>query len=141
MPYDRRRGCSRRQGILSIPAIHWCAKRSISNHFIDQSGNLLSTLTPDSTRDAALRGRQYMAQGSGLDMAICQELVRRRITAQRATLLRYPDLPGQARALEAFEMTLACLTLPKLTTWLQSVDMVRLFIGRTASAYFRAREG
>jgi CRISPR-associated endonuclease Cas1 len=133
--------CLAPQGSISFPAIQWCAQQGITIHLVDRSGHLLSTLTPDATADAALRRRQYLAQGSGLEVAICQELVRRKLTAQRATVVRHPDLPGRARALEAFDMALAWLTLPELPPWLQSVDMVRIYEARTASAYFAAWKG
>jgi CRISPR-associated endonuclease Cas1 len=133
--------CLAPQGSLSFPAIQWCAQQGITIHLTDRSGRLLSTLTPDATADAALRRRQYLAQDSGLDVAICQELVRRKLAAQRATLVRHPELPRQARALETFDMALAWLTLPELPPWLQSVDMVRIYEARTASAYFGAWEG
>jgi CRISPR-associated endonuclease Cas1 len=72
---------------------------------------------------------------------ICQEVLQRKLTAQRATLARHPELPGQAHALDVLDMALAWLTLPELPPWLQSVDMVRTYEARTARAYFAAWDG
>jgi CRISPR-associated endonuclease Cas1 len=105
------------------------------------TGHLLSTLTPDATADAALRRRQYFAQATGQDVLICQELLRRKLAAQRATLVSHPELPGQAHALDVLDTALAWLTLPELPPWLMSVDMVRTYEARTARAYFAAWDG
>jgi CRISPR-associated endonuclease Cas1 len=133
--------CLDPQGSLSFPAVRWCAEQEITIVLLDRSGNLLSTLTPEATADAALRRRQYLAQATGQDVLICQELLRRKLAAQRATLVRHPDLPGHAHALDVLATALAWLMLPELPLWLMSVDMVRTYEARTARAYFAAWDG
>jgi CRISPR-associated endonuclease Cas1 len=133
--------CLNPQGSLSFPAVRWCAEQEITIVLLDRSGHLLSTLTPDATADAALRRRQYFAQTTGQDVPICQELVRRTLAAQRATLVRHPELPGHAHALDVLDTALAWLRLPELPPWLMSVDMVRTYETRTARAYFAAWDG
>jgi CRISPR-associated endonuclease Cas1 len=133
--------CLNPQGNCSFPAVHWCAQQDITIVLLDRSGHLLSTLTPDATADARLRRCQYLAQAAGTDVPICQELLRRKLTAQRATLVSHPDLPGQVHALDVLDTALAWLTLPELPPWLMAVDMVRTYEARTARAYFTAWDG
>jgi CRISPR associated protein Cas1 len=106
--------CLNPQGSLSFPAVQWCAAQGITIVLLDRSGSLLSTLTSDATADAALRRRQYFAQATGHDVPICQELLRRKLAAQRATLVHHPELPGQAHALDVLDTALAWLSLPEL---------------------------
>jgi CRISPR/Cas system-associated endonuclease Cas1 len=133
--------CLNPQGSLSFPAVQWCAAQGITIVLLDRAGHLLSTLTPDATADAALRRRQYLAQATGQDMPICQDLLRRKLAGQRATLVSHPELPGQVHALDVLDSALAWLTLPELPPWLMSVDMVRTYEARTARAYFAAWDG
>jgi CRISPR-associated endonuclease Cas1 len=133
--------CLDPQGSLSFPAVRWCAEQDVTIVLLDRSGHLLSTLTPDATADAALRRRQYFAQATGQDVLISQELLRRKLAAQRATLVRHLDLPGQTHALDVLDTALAWLTLLELPPWLMAVDMVRTYEARTARAYFAAWDG
>ncbi len=129
------------QGSLSFPAIQWCTQQQISVLLISRDGALLSALTPIATADAGLRRRQYMATETGQDVLIAQELLRRKLMSQRATLVTHPNLPGATHARDVLTTALAWLTLPELPPWLQSVDMVRTYEARTARAYFAAWAG
>src|SRR5262249_9710904 len=85
--------CLDPQGSVSFPAISWCAEQGITLLLLDHIGHLLSTCTPEARADAQLRRSQYLAQTTGRDIPIAQELLRRKLAAQRATLARHPDLP------------------------------------------------
>jgi CRISPR-associated endonuclease Cas1 len=133
--------CLNPQGSLSFPAIRWCAEQGITPTLLDRSGQLLSTLTPDTTADATLRRRQYLAQEYGQDLPICQELLRRKLTAQRVMLGAHTELPGRNRAVEDLDAALAWLALPDLPPWLSAVDTLRMYEARMARSYFAAWTG
>jgi CRISPR-associated protein Cas1 len=133
--------CVNAHGSCSFPAVQWCAEQGITLMLLDRSGSLLSTLTPDAAADARLRRSQYFAQATGQDVPICQERLRCKLRAQRATLASHPDLPGHVHALDVLDTAFAWLTLPELPPWLMSVDMVRTYEARTARAYFSAWDG
>jgi CRISPR-associated endonuclease Cas1 len=82
-----------------------------------------------------------LAELTGDNIPIAQELLRRKLQAQLATIVSHPDLPGAPRAQEILQAALAWLALPELPTWLGSVDMVRIYEGRTAAVYFAAWDG
>ncbi len=133
--------CLDPQGTVSFPAVRWCAEQDITIVLLDRSGHLLSALTPDATADAALRRRQYFAQETGRDVSICQEPLRRKLSAQRATILSQPALPGRDRAHDALNTALQWLTLPELPPWLATIEMLRLYEASAARAYFAAWAG
>src|SRR5262249_36108069 len=65
------------------------------------------------------------------------------LAAQRATLARHLDLPGQARGLDALDTALSWLTLPaeQQPPWLGTLDGLRIYEGQAARAYFAAWAG
>ncbi|MGO8951508.1 MAG: CRISPR-associated endonuclease Cas1 [Ktedonobacterales bacterium] len=133
--------CLDPKGSVSFPAVHWCAEQGITLFLVDRLGYLLSLLTPSNRADAGLRRRQYFAEVTGQDVPICQELLRRKLTAQRETLTSHPDLPGRIRALDVLGTAVAWLRLDELPPWLMSVDLVRTYEARTAAAYFNSWVG
>jgi CRISPR-associated endonuclease Cas1 len=133
--------CLNPKGSLTFPAIQWCAEQNITLLLLGHTGELLSTLTPEASADAGLRRRQYLAEATGQDIVIGQELLRRKLQAQRATLVTHPDLPDAVGAVDVLDMALAWLRMPELPPWLQSVEMLRTYEGRTAHAYFSAWGG
>ena len=129
------------RGQLTFDALAWCREQRITVHLLSRDGGLEATLTPDATADAALRRRQYIAQETGRDVGICQELLRRKLSAQRATIATHPDLPGHDRARDTLDTALAWLMLPEVPPWLATVDMLRIYEASAARAYFAAWAG
>src|SRR5262249_33363584 len=104
--------CLDPKGSVSFPAVSWCAEQGITLLLLGHAGHLLSSLTPDARADAALRRSQYLAQATGRDILVAQELLRRKLVAQRAALASHPVLPGQVRGLDVLDTALAWLMLP-----------------------------
>jgi CRISPR-associated endonuclease Cas1 len=118
-----------------------CTEQEITVLLLDRDGELLSTLTPETKADVKLRRSQYQAQGSGQDVVIARELVKRKLEGQRATIEAHPELPDRPRAIEALDMALAWLGLAEPPPWLASLEMLRTYEGRAARAYFAAWAG
>ena len=106
--------CLDPKGSLSFSAIQWCTEQNITLFLLDRSGGLVSTFTPEPAADALLRRRQYLAEVIELDIPIAQELLRRKLHAQKQTVLRHKNLPGRDRAQEILDAALAWLALPEL---------------------------
>jgi CRISPR-associated protein Cas1 len=128
-------------GALSFPALQWCTQQDIAVVLIGRDGDLISTLTPEAESDVKLRRSQYLAQGSGQDVVIARELVRRKLEGQRATIEVHLELLDRPRAVEALDMALAWFSLPEPPPWLNSLEMLRVYEGRAARAYFAAWAG
>jgi len=133
--------CLNPSGMLSFPAVQWCAEQDITVTLLDRSGGVLATLTPEAKVDVLLRRQQYLASTSGQDVVIARALVRRKLERQLQTLQEHSALPGAERAAEVLEQALSWLSLPTLPPWLESLSMVRTYEGRAASAYFAAWVG
>jgi CRISPR-associated endonuclease Cas1 len=137
----RRIVCLDPQGSLSFPAVRWCAEQEITLTLLDRSGALLATFTPEAKADVRLRRAQYLAQTDGRDVTIAQQLVLRKVEAQWTTLAAHPELPGAERAQHILSDALTWLRMPTPPPWLESLNMVRTYEGRAASAYFLAWQG
>ncbi len=133
--------CLHPSGSLSFPAVQWCAEQDITVTLLDRSGAVLATLTPEAKVDVLLRRKQYLAASTGQDVLIARELVRRKLERQQQTVRAHHELPGSERAKEVLEHALSWLALPTPPPWLESLNMVRTYEGRAASAYFAAWVG
>ena len=84
-------------GSISIAALRWCKSQSISVLMIDELGDLLYSIFPESSSSVKLRRLQYQATDkSGI---IARELIRRKTLAQ-IDMLR--TLPERERVGETF---------------------------------------
>ena len=105
-------------------------------------GELLSTLTPDETADAALRRRQYLAQTDGTDIRIAREILLAKFKAQLRTVVQHDIvLPGAQYAEDMLKAASAWFTLPDAPPWLTTLGGLRLYEAKVALAYFAAWKG
>jgi CRISPR-associated endonuclease Cas1 len=133
--------CCAPKGALSFDALSWCTAQDITVTILTADGQHQATLGPAPKADARLRRAQYQAPASGLDVVLCRELLRRKTTAQLATLETHPDLPGSAEAADWLHTALAWLALPESPVWLGTVDQVRFYEAWLARLYFHAWKG
>jgi CRISPR/Cas system-associated endonuclease Cas1 len=74
-------------GSLTFDALRWCREQRITLFLLDYRTDLCATLTPDGEQsDAVLRRAQYLAHERGTAVGIAQEVVRRKLRSQAATL-------------------------------------------------------
>jgi CRISP-associated protein Cas1 len=92
-----------RGGYITLDALEWCVQQSITVYLLSYKGDVLQTMTPEPTRNAKLCFLQYQAMDSESGLAIATELIRQKTLSQIATLQKHPDLPGQAKAVDALE--------------------------------------
>jgi CRISPR-associated endonuclease Cas1 len=133
--------CCAPKGALSFDALSWCTAQDITVTILTADGQHQATLGPAPKADARLRRAQYQATASGLDVVLCRELLRRKVTAQLATLEAHSDLPGSADAADWLRTALAWLALPEPPAWLGTVDQVRFYEAWLARIYFHAWKG
>jgi IS605 OrfB family transposase len=60
--------CLKPSGMLSFPAVQWCAEQDITVTLLDRAGSVLATLTPEAKVDILLRRQQYLASTTGQDV-------------------------------------------------------------------------
>ncbi|MGO8948006.1 MAG: CRISPR-associated endonuclease Cas1 [Ktedonobacterales bacterium] len=131
--------CLNPTGSLSFSAAAWCREQGITVVLLGLDGGLLSTLTPNEAADAQLRRSQYLAHERGTDLAIVKELLRRKFQAQLDTInVMYAEFLDAPRAGEALQMAIKWFELQPPPPWLESIDMLRTYEGRTAAQYFGA---
>jgi CRISPR/Cas system-associated endonuclease Cas1 len=127
------------RGSLLFEALNWARSQGITLLTRDHSCNVVATITLDGdASDSALCRCQYLASPNGADVVVAHENLRRKPTSQRATIQRFF---GDAHALDALNSALEWLTTETLPPWLNSIEMVRSYEGRTAHAYFEAWKG
>jgi CRISPR-associated endonuclease Cas1 len=133
--------CCAPKGALSFDALAWCAAQEITVTILTADGHHQATLGPAPKADARLRRVQYQAPQAGHDVTICRELLRRKVTAQLATLTAHADLPGSGEAEGWLRTALEWLALAEPPPWLSSVGRVRYYEAWLARVYFLAWKG
>src|SRR5258708_14515462 len=76
-------------GSISIAALRWCKSQSISLLMIDELGDLLYSIFPESSSSVKIRRLQYQAAHKSVPIA--RELVRRKTLAQIDMLRTLPE--------------------------------------------------
>jgi CRISP-associated protein Cas1 len=131
---------------LTGPALLWCRSEAVALSMLDADGTLLAALVPppDKLRDDVALRRQQHTLTPGVHAHIARQLIVRKLTAQRATLVAHPELPAREvrdRALEVLETGLQWLTLPDPPPWLSDMAVLRTLEARAAKGYFGAWVG
>jgi CRISPR-associated endonuclease Cas1 len=104
---------------------------------LDGTGEPLLSVAPDAPTDTALRRRQYtLSESERVDIA--RAILVRKLECQRTTARRHPELPDQARALDALDMALSWLNMPNATPFLSTPDGLMMYEARCARAYWAA---
>jgi CRISPR-associated protein Cas1 len=121
---------------VTTQALHLCADRSISVHWLTGGGKYVGCLTPDAGK-VQKKIRQYHALS---DPGFCLKLARKLATARAEGQLRYllRATRGSGRpepVVRAFNDIRAAL---KGMTHAEGIDTVRGHEGQAAKAYFRA---
>jgi CRISPR-associated endonuclease Cas1 len=123
-------------GSLTFDSLRWCREQGITLILLGYDGEVVTTIRPDGEPSSAtLRRAQYQAADSPAGVSIAQDLVRRKLTGQRATLNQY--FP-HADAHETLDASRQWLDRSPTVAWLNSLETLRSLEGRCASAYFRA---
>jgi len=135
--------CIAPSGSLSFGAMRWCKEQSITIIMIDRDGCLLADIAAESSPDARLRRRQYLAvsapdtSSTSCAARVAQWLVKLKLQGQRDTL-RAHTLPLAERGIDVLSQAIKWFDLPTLPPWICDIDTLRLFEGRAARAYFNA---
>jgi CRISP-associated protein Cas1 len=129
--------CLDPQGSLSFAAAKWCRDEAITVTLLSCDGELLATLTPSESADAALRRCQYLAHERGTAVPIVRELLRRKFTAQLDTVMAvHTHLLEADRAMDMLRTAVSWFSLQTPPPWLSTIDQLRSYEGRAAAAYF-----
>jgi len=135
--------CIAPSGSLSFDAMRWCKEQSITLIMIDRDGCLLADIAAESSPDARLRRRQYLAadasdtSSTSCAARVAQWLIKLKLQGQRDTLVAH-DLPLSERGIDVLSQAIKWFDLPTLPPWICGIDTLRLFEGRAARAYFNA---
>ncbi len=117
-------------GYITLDALEWLVQQGITVFLMSFRGEVLQVLTPKQQRNAKLAYLQCKASESDLALEISIELIRLKTLAQIATLEKYPQLAGQASAMNILEEGLQQLHK------VQTIDRLRTLEGRLAMPYF-----
>jgi len=127
-------------GSITFDALRWCREQHITVLLLDYRADLCATLLPDGEQsDAVLRRAQYLAHERGTAVQITQELVRRKIRSQAATLHAY--FPTDDHGADVLRSSLAWLEMATPPPWLCQIDKLLSLEGRCANAYFESWKG
>jgi CRISP-associated protein Cas1 len=127
-------------GSLTFDALRWCREQRITLFLLDYRAALCATLTPDGEQsDAVLRRAQYLAHETGVAVQIAQEMVRRKLRSQAATLKVFFGTDDHAA--DVLHSSLAWLEMDTPPLWLSQMDKLLSLEGRCANAYFEAWKG
>jgi CRISPR-associated endonuclease Cas1 len=127
-------------GNLTFDALRWCREQRIIVSILDYRADLCAQLVPDGEQsDAVLRRAQYLAHETGRAVQISQEIVRRKLRSQAATLTNF--LPTDDHAADVLGSSLAWLEMETPPPWLCQIDKLLSLEGRCANAYFEAWKG
>jgi len=78
-------------GTVSFDALRWLSDIGAAFVQIDSDGEVLAAAGPVGLQDSRLRRAQAQAMENGQGLAIARELIRQKLTGQRAVLDRLPD--------------------------------------------------
>jgi CRISPR-associated endonuclease Cas1 len=127
-------------GSLTFDALRWCREQCITLFLLDYRADLCAVLTPDGNQsDAVLRRAQYLAHARGAAVGIAQEIVRRKLRSQAATLDQFFATDEHAK--DVLRSALAWLEMAAPPPWLCLIDKLLSLEGRSANAYFDAWKG
>jgi CRISP-associated protein Cas1 len=125
-------------GYMSFEALRLAREQEIAVTLVGRRGELLASLTTEYPAASQVRARQYAARAGGEDVAISRELIRRKLEAQRHTIVRHPELPDRPRALEALDLSLSWFQLDPPPPILCTPEGIRHHEAGCARAYFLA---
>jgi CRISPR-associated protein Cas1 len=127
-------------GTLTLAALAFCRREGIQVALLDGAGEPTLSVSPDAPSATVLRRRQYTLPPDE-QVRIARLILTRKLESQRTTALQHPELPNQARALDALDMALSWLHLPEATPYLSTADGLLMYEARCARAYWAAWPG
>jgi len=127
-------------GSLTFDALRWCREQRITVLLLDYQAKICAALTPDGEQsDAVLRRAQYHAHEVGCAVQIAQEIVRRKLRSQAATIGQF--FASDEHAADTLRSSLAWLEMDASPPWLCQIDKLLSLEGRCANAYSEAWKG